>query len=356
MHARTLVAPVLLALPVLASLACLPPNFSAHPRRLAVALEDEGAIGLLSAESGELLDKLPLDDEGMHYHVHNVQGAPDGRMAWATAMADDHTGEHGDMAMEDELIGIDTIDFAIKQRISLGGMVHAAHVVTDGALAWVTTKDGNQVLEVDLDAGEVARSFDLPAGTGPHGVRRTPDGARLIIAGWDGHSLVVLDLASGATTVHDVGGIAVQAAVLPNGGAAFVTVYDTKQVARLDLATDELVRFDLPAEAAGPVQLYPLPDSSGVWVADQGYVDGDPSGNSLFLVDARTGETTLRAEVSPAPHGIVVSADGSMVWTTTVYNDTVDRVDASTGERLGITAVGGAPNGITLLHESGAMP
>lgn len=344
------------ALSLSSALACLPPNFSDHPRRLAVALEEEGAIGLLSADSGELLGKLPLDDDGMHYHVHNVQGAPDGRTAWATAMPDDHSGEHEGMIMADELIGIDTIDFAVTKRISLGAMVHAAHVVTDGALAWVTGKDANQVLEVDLTAGEVTRTFELPDGTGPHGVRRTPDGAHLVIAGWDGHSLVVLDLASGATTVHDVGGIAVQAAVLPNGDAAFVTVYDTTQVARLDLATDELTLVDLPEGAAGPVQLYPTPDSSGVWVADQGFVDDDPAGTSLYLLDATSGAVTLTAEVSPAPHGIVVSEDGAMVWTTTVDNDTVDRVDASTGERLGITAVGGAPNGITLLHASGAMP
>ncbi len=354
MRARPLVAAAVLSLP---SMACLPPNYSAEPRRLAVALEDEGAIGLLSAESGALLDKLALDDDGMHYHVHNVQGAPDGRMAWATAMPDDHTGgDHGSMAMDEQLIGIDTIDFAVTKRIALGAGLHSAHVVTDGALAWVTAKDGNQVLEVDLTAGAVTRTLELPAGTGPHGVRRTPDGTRLILAGWDGHSLVVLDLESGATTVHDVGGIAVQAAVLPDGSAAFVTVYDTKQVARLDLATSELVRFDLPAGAAGPVQLYPTPDSSGVWVADQGFVDDDPAGTSLFLVDASTGATTLTAEVSPAPHGVVVAEDGAVVWTTTVENDTVDRVDASTGERLGITAVGGAPNGITLLHGGGAAP
>lgn len=358
-------ATLLLAALSLSPLACVPTaappqHFGDEPRRIAVALEEEGAVALVSATSGELLGKLSLEDAGLHYHVHNVQGAPDGRMVWATALPDDHSGTgegHEGMSMEDEqLIGIDTVDFAVVKRIPLGPMLHSAHVVTDGSTAWVSAKDGNTVLEVDLEAGEVTRSFELPAGTGPHGVRRTPDGTRLILAGWDGHSLGVLDLESGTTTVHDVGGIAVQSAVLPDGSAAFVTVYDTKQVARLDLVTNELVRFDLPAGAAGPVQLYPTPDSTGIWVADQGFVDGDPAGDSLYRLDAVTGETTLTAKVSPAPHGVVLSSDGTEVWTTTLHDGTVDRVDARTGERVSVTPVGAGPNGISCLHEDGAMP
>ena len=330
-----------------------PPDDAPDARRIVVAVEGEGAVAVIAEADGSLLGKVPFAVGAQDYDVHNVQGDPDGHTVWATAMPMDDSG----MSMkDDELVGMDTADLTITKRIPLGSMQHVAHVVTDGQLAWVTAKDGNVVFEVDLAAGEVVRTLALSAGTGPHGLRQTPDGSKLIVAGWDGHTLDVIDLASGDVTAYDVGGIAVQAAVLPDGSAAFVTVYDTKQVARLALDTNTLELIDLPAGSAGPVQIYPMPDSSGVWVADQGNVGGDPAGESLYLLDGATGAVKLTATVSPAPHGVVVSDDGAMVWTTTVVNGTVDRVDAATGEVVSSTPVGDEPNGITCLHAGGAMP
>ncbi|MCC7111536.1 MAG: YncE family protein [Deltaproteobacteria bacterium] len=355
MYARTTLAVTAL---LAAATACVtneepPPPGGTAARRIVVAIEEESAVAVLSEEDGAVIGEVSLADGDQLYDVHNVQGDPDGRTAWATAMPM----EEGGMSMADELlVGIDTVELTVTKRIALGAMLHVAHVVTDGDMAWVNAKDSNEVIEVDLEAGEVMRRIALPEGTGPHGVRRTPDGTRLILAGWDGQSLAVVDLASGEVTSHDVGGIGVQAAVLPDGSAAFVTVYDTKQVARLDLATDELTLIDLPAGSAGPVQIYPTPDSSGVWVADQGFVNGDPAGESLYLLDASTGAVRTTATVSPAPHGVVTSEDGSVVWTTTLVGGTVDRVDAATGERLSSTPVGEGPNGITCFHDGGAMP
>lgn len=337
--------------------ACLPveepPPPDVDPRRVVVAMEEEGAIAVISEVDGALLGKVSLADGEQAFDVHNVQGDPDGRTAWVTAMPVDN----GGMSMADEeLIGVDTVDLTVVKRIPLGSMLHVAHVVTDGSLAWVTAKDSDELLEVDLAAGTVLRRIALPEGTGPHGLRRTPDGSKLIIAGWDGHSLVMVDVGSGVATAHDVGGIAVQSAVLPDGSAAFVTVYDTKQVARLALDGGEVELIDLPAGSAGPVQLYPMPDSSGVWVADQGFVNGDPAGESLYLLDGQTGALRLTATVASAPHGVVVSEDGSAVWTTTLAEGTVDRIDTATGERLSSTPVGDGPNGISCFHQGGAMP
>jgi DNA-binding beta-propeller fold protein YncE len=349
------------ALALLALAACRPgdePNPDTnepeeHARRVAVAIEEEGSLAVLSEDDASVLGVVSLNVGMQAYDVHNVQADPDGRTAWVTAMPIDDSG----MAMlDDELVGIDTIDLTITKRIPLGSMLHVAHVVTDGEMAWVTAKDTDEVIEVDLAAGEVMRRIALPEGTGPHGLRATPDGSRLIVAGMDGAAMDVIDLATGEVTAYDAGGIAVQAAVLPDGSAAYVTLYDTKQVAKLDLEHHEIELFDLPAGSAGPVQIYPTADSTGVWVADQGYLNGDPAGNSLYLLDAATGAVKLTAEVSPAPHGVVVTEDGARVWATTLVDGTVEQVDATTGERLSSTPVGEGPNGITCFHDGGAMP
>jgi DNA-binding beta-propeller fold protein YncE len=353
---------VFVALALLGASACRPGDGTSDPdtnepaaqaRRIVAAIEEEGAVAVLSEEDASVLGVVSLNVGDQMYDVHNVQADPDGRTAWVTAMPIDDSG----MSMlDDELVGVDTVDLAITSRIPLGPMLHVAHVVTDGAMAWVSAKDTDEVVEVDLAAGEVMRRIALPEGTGPHGLRRTPDGSRLVVAGMDGAVMAVIDLATGEVTSYDVGGIAVQAAVLPDGSAAYVTLYDTKQVAKLDLGHHEIEIFDLPEGSAGPVQVYPTPDGTGLWVADQGYLNGDAPGNSLYLLDANSGAVRLTADVSPAPHGVVVTEDGSRVWATTLVDGTVEQIDASTGERLSSTPVGEGPNGITCFHDGGAMP
>lgn len=323
---------------------------------IAAAVEEEGAVALLDAE-GSLLGKVDLGTEvdGMAVaaDVHNVQTLSDGAHLLATVMP------AGDMEMEgmvEELVIVDVASASVEGRITLGEDLHVAHVVTDDALAWVTAYEADLVLEVDLEAGAVTRSFALPAGTNPHGLRRLPDGSGLVVAGMGDGSMHLVDLDSGEVQSWDLDGRAVQAAALPDGSAAFASIYDTKQVARLDLATYELTVFDLPEDAVGPVQIYPTPDSAGLWVADQGYLEGDSAGEHLYRLDAATGEVTLTANVSPAPHGVVVRANGAEVWTTTLVDGTVDRVDAASGELLSSTAVGDGPNGITCTHDGAATP
>lgn len=323
---------------------------------IAVAVEEEGAVALLDAE-GNLLGKVDLSSEadGMAVaaDVHNVQALSDGARVLATVMP------AGDMEMDgmvEELVVVDVAEAAVLQRIPLGEDLHVAHVVTDDALAWVTAYDADAVLEVDLEAGAVTRTLTLPEGTNPHGLRRLPDASALVVAGMGDGSLHLVDLDSGDVRSWDLDGRAVQTAALPDGSAAFASIYDTQQVARLDLATLELTVLDLPEGAVGPVQIYPTPDSAGLWVADQGYLEGDPAGEHLYRLDAATGEVTLTADVSPAPHGVVVRANGAEVWTTTLVDGTVDRLDAASGELLSSTLVGEGPNGITCTHDGAATP
>jgi len=288
--------------------------------------------------------------------VHNTQAAPDGRTVWTTAMpASGHAGHDGAGA-EEELIGIDAWTLAVEDRIHLGAGLHAAHVVMSGTDAYVTANQADQVIVVDLAGRRVRRAIALPPGTGPHGARLTPDGSRLVVAGMTDGSLHVVELATDRVDSYDLPGRAVQTAVLPDGSAAFATIYDTRQVARLDLGARQLTLIDLPAGAAGPVQLYPTPDSRHLWVADQGLLDGRPAGDELYRLDAATGAVDLVAAVAPAPHGVVVNHDGSRVWTTTLAQGTVQAVDGATGQVVSTTPVGNQPNGITCLHLGGVMP
>lgn len=329
---------------------------------IVAAVEEDGVLAVIDKTSETVRARIDLGAElhgqPVRYNVHNVQGAADGHTVWATAMPADgeHDPSHGGPAPVEELVGVDVAREAIFQRVPLGADLHVAHVVLDGGRAFVTANESDQVLFVDLEAASVTERVDLPAGTGPHGARLTPDGAKLVVAGMGDGSIHVVDTGSRAVRSYDVPGLAVQVAVLPDGSAAFATLYDTLQIARLDLGDGSLRLFDLPADSAGPVQIYPHPDGGSLWVADQGVVLGRPAGDRLYRIDAATGEVIARVTVGEGPHGVVVAPDGDSVWITLLVGGAVQRIAVDDLQVLATVPVGEGPNGITCLHGDGAMP
>ncbi len=333
-----------------------PPTAPGTPTdRIVAAVEDEGVLAILDAEGGALLERVSLAaDADVPVTIHNVQGSGDGAWVWATVMPRAEGG-HAGMAMPEELVGLELGTGAVR-RISLGEELHVAHVVLDGDTAYVSANEADRLLVVDLAEGAVTAEVPLPAGTGPHGLRLTPDRGHVAIAGLGDGSLHLVDTEMLAVASYDLPGLAVQTAVLPDGSAVLATLYDTRQVARLDLAERTLALFELPADSAGPLQLYPSPDSTLVWVADQGVLAARPAGHRLYALDAHTGELVRTVEVGTAPHGVVVEPDGRTVWVTSLGDGAVQAIDAETGAVVSTTPVGEGPNGITCVHEAGSMP
>lgn len=321
-----------------------------------VALQDQASLGFLDG-TGALTHTLDLatevDGQELPWMVHNVQITPDGLTAVATAMAP--MGDTGmAFSVPDELLVIDLASQTLTRRCDLDTGMGIAHVVTDGSTAWATAYTEDILVLVDVATCHELARWPLPAGTGPHGIRRSADGGAFFVAGMGDGSLHRFDL-EGTRTSWDLPGLAVQVAVVPDGSAVFATLIDTLQVARLDLATDTVAIVDLPEGAMGPAQIYPSPDSKSVWVADQG-ATGGIAGHELFQLDAATGALLARVVVSEAPHGVVVSPDGQTVWTTTLGSGTVDRVDVGSLSVVGSTPVGPGPNGISLAVGGSVMP
>jgi YVTN family beta-propeller protein len=331
-----------------------------HREYVIAAVEGDGAAAVLDRLTGKLVATIDLSttsgSEVTRFGVHNVQGSNNGKTAWLTAVPV-HGGAHSHAApAKDQLVGIDLETLAVSTRIDLGSELHPAHVVMSGTTAYVTATDGNSILVVDLAGGKVERTIPMPADTKPHGLRMTRDGKTLVVAGMGRGSVELVDVATGSSRSIALPGRGVQAAVSPVADVGFVSVYDTKQIAHVDLQTAELKLFTLPAGSAGPVQIYPTPDGKGLWVADQGMLGADPTGTKVMLIDTASGAVQQSVTVAPGPHGIVVSPDGKTVWTTTLVNGTVDSIDAATGTVVSSVAVGKQPNGVTCVHSTSAMP
>jgi DNA-binding beta-propeller fold protein YncE len=315
---------------------------------IAVAVESDGEVAFLAEDTAEPV--FTVDVPG--YLVHNVQGAPDGASVWATAVANGGHG-HGKSEATDHLVQIAIDAQAVTQMIELGEGVHPAHVVLHDETAYVALYEADAIAVIDTISGTITNTFELPPGTAPHGLRLLPDGTALVVAGMGSAALLRVDTASGGIDSFALPGRAVQTAT--DGLAAFVTIYDTKQVARLDLEDDTVELWDLPPGSAGPIQAYP--DGHSLWVADQGLVDeGDPGGDTLVQFDVETGEVLQEVQVGGAPHGVVIDPHRGHVWATIIDLGEVVKIDADTGEVLARTSVGNAPNGITCIHTDGAMP
>lgn len=317
--------------------------------RVFVADEDSGTISVIQEGKNALLKQIALPAAPDMYMPHNVQVAPDGQSVWVAAAP---MAEGG---LEKAFV-LDPKSLALVGEVELGTELHVAHVVLDpgSTRAYVTANEGNALLVLDAQEKKLLESIDLGADSGPHGMRYC-DG-RLWIANMTGKSLAEVEPVSGTITKTDLGGVAVQTACTPDEKHVFVSLYDTKEVVRYEIATKALTRISLPAESQGPVQLYPSPDSKSVWVCDQGILSGRPASNRLYRVDVETAQVTGTVEVGRGAHGVVLSDDGALAYVTNLSDDTVSVVDTAKMSKVATVAVGTKPNGISHWHGDGGMP
>ena len=341
-----------------ASLSCA----AATPTEKAyIALEGEGVVAVLDTQSRQIVRRIDLTEPGDGAPVvrapHNVQVAPDGKSVWVTANGHGHHGHDSDLQQSgppptDQVIVIDPRTDAVVHRIDVAPAAHLSHVVVspDGQTAFVNAQNLHRIYRIAAADARVL-GFTGVAGLGPHGIRLAPDGSRAFLALLDGNSLGILDTRSGGMTVVPLGGAPVQAGVTADGRTALASVYDAKQVALYDVASRSLAYVDLPAEAKGPVQLYPTPDSRFVYVADQGFYFGQPAGNRCYKIDLAGRQVVKAIPAGQAPHGVVISADGKFAYLTNLLSDDVSVIDTGSDTEVARIAVGKEPNGISLWSE-----
>jgi YVTN family beta-propeller protein len=167
----------------------------------------------------------------------------------------------------------------------------------------------------------------------------------------------VIDIKTNAIKIVPLTGSAVQTAVIPNSSFVAASVYDTKQMAFYDSATEEVFYIDLPFESEGAIQSYSTPDGRYLYVADQGYYFGKPTSDYVYKIDIENKEVIQRIQAGVAPHGVVVSPDGGKVYVTNLLSDDISVIDTATDKELAKVKVGKMPNGISLWsHQSGGTP
>lgn len=308
-----------------------------------VANEESGTVSVIDVATGEVIETLDLDYKGSMYMAHNIQSAPNHQTVWVTAVPMKEGAEEYAIVMDSRREG--NLEF-----IPVGSEQHVAHVVLDdeSEFAYVTGNESGQVIKIDTKRKQVVERIDLGELSGPHGLRFM-DG-KLYVACMTSSELAIVDVATSSVTKIPMGGIAVQTAVLPILQSVFVSVYDLKEVVRYDISTGDTTRIQLPVGSQGPIQLYPSPDNSKVYVCDQGIVNGNPASNKLYVIDTYTNQVISTVTVGNGAHGVVTSIDGSKIFVTNLADNTVSVIDAATLTVDKTIDVGISPNGITTVE------
>ncbi len=321
------------------------PKTTALKKVVYVADEDDGTITVINAESKAKIKIIDLSYNGEMYMPHNVQVAPNGKTVWVTCVPM----QEG----SDEFVAvIDAVQNTVIKHINVGKEQHIAHVVLDdeSKFAYVTGNESNQVIKLDADSLKEVRRFEIGDNHKPHGMRYYNH--QLFIANMDGKSMSILDINTGQINEIQLGGVAVQTAITPNGAYAFASLYDTREVAVYNIQTQNLTKVKLPEGSQGPIQLYPTPDNKMVYVCDQGVLENRSASNKVYVLDIEMGMIDKTITVGNGAHGIVICNQGTQAYVTNSKDNTISIIDLQTNSVTQTLPVGKAPNGISFWFSS----
>jgi len=325
-------------------------------QKVYVANEWESTVTVIDATTNTIINTINLSQQYygklLSFSAHNVQVWPKWTVVVVTANIAEDEGEWhtAEKANKDEVIMIDPITDTIVWRIRLDKWAHLAHVVvtSDDKVAYASSQDKWKVYIIDLVTKKVKDSITLSDWSQPHWMRLSPDGKYLYVALIGEKWIAKIDTSNYWVKLIPLNWKVIQVAITPDNKYVFASLYNTKSVARYDISTEEIAVINLPDWALWPVQLYPSPDSTFIYVADQWYYFDEPISNSIYKVDINTLSIVEKYTWWKAPHGVVVAPNGEKTYVTNLLSDDVTVINNKENRVESTIAVGKMPNGISI--------
>ncbi len=330
-----------------------------------VASEESGEITVVSVKDRVVMDRISLSSETRGIktvlYPHNVQVAPNNKSVWVTANAylmnmKKNTDMAGmSMDINGEIIVIDPLTDKIIKRMEMGAGLHLSHIVLtpDSNYAIAVAQSGGAIFKINANTYEIEKEIFIEKGSEPHGLRISPDGKTAYIAIMEGKSLGILDIDQMSLTYVPLKGKAVQSGVTPDGKYALASIYYPPSLAVYEISSAKLSYVDLPPRSLGMVQIYPTPNSQFVFVADQGYFFNQFAGEYVYKIDLKEMSIAQTIKAGSAPHGVVVSNDGKLVFVTNMLSNNLSVIDADSGKEIARIKVGRMPNGVSIFYSGG---
>jgi len=199
------------------------------------------------------------------------------------------------------------LSLADGQRLGEAATAPAPHEIVvsrDGRIAVVSEyghrEPGHTLGVYDAHGGQLLRRIDLGRNTRPHGMRFTADGAYVLVTTEGSDALVKVDLEGRIAREFDIGpGKGHMVALSPDGRHAYVSKVEAGTVARVELATGEVLEKPAGDGAEGIA----VARDGSVWVSNR-------EAGTVTVHDPETLDMVAMLDSPGFPIRVTFTADG----------------------------------------------
>lgn len=255
----------------------------------------------------------------------------------------------------------DTIDLAkfgvASESVVLRGSPVEGAVTPDGRHFWVSNykmygPGYSSIADDDCGAGDWEDSFVyridiasmaidavVPTGAVPKFLAVSPDGRRLVVANWCGFDASIIDTEALVELgrVH-LGRHPRGVAITADSAFAYVTVMGAERIDLIDLNTLEIVR-SLPGAGITPRHIILSPDGSTLYSSNH-LMD------TVRSIDLGSGEMIDTVRTGTQTRTMAMADDGASLYVVNYADGTLSKVRTSDMTVLQTVSVGGRPIGV----------
>jgi len=318
-------------------------------------IEESGSVGQLNIleaynTSGDNLhrigralnfthDSLSLEDLGVLAHragfgyvEHVVTGSP----ALSYIHASMRESEKIEIIGPDETYFDDETTGNITLEVPRRTQPSSVSVSPDGSKVYITNYSGHSLTVLNAETNIVEEQISLLVGLNPTDIAITPDGTKAYVVNSGSNNVSVIDLSPGSPPEGhqhlkfiDVGPSPHAIVITPDGNKAYVTNTNDNTVSVIDLTTDEITGTPIDV-GTEPYGIDISPDGSEVLVTNR-------ASNDISFI--RTTDDTVDytiADIDSNPLGIAITPDGTKAYVSNGESNVVTVIDVA-GRTIGPT-------------------
>jgi YVTN family beta-propeller protein len=321
-----------------------PPESTAP--RLYVTNEVSGDLTIIDSGNYNVIATVPLGKRPRGIHA-----SPDRKTIYIAVSGSPIAGPGVDESTlpppdksADGILVFDVATNKVTRTIHGGSDPENFDLSHDGAQLYISNEDDAAVSVVDLASGTVVKSAKV--GEQPEGVKVTPDGKLVYVTNEESGTLSVFDPAAGKVIrTIKVGHRPRSIAFLPDGSRLYVNAENDGAVVPVDTVKAKMLKPILlgkPGEIK-PMALVMSSDGTKLY-------SSTGRGHLVFTIDTATNNPLGSVAVGARPWGIALSPDGKTLYSANGPSNDVSVVDLATNTVTKKIKAGTGPWGVIVLE------
>lgn len=303
---------------------------------LYVANSRDNTVSLISLVSFKLIGDIRVGD-----HVHGVTISSDGKKMFTTSEVDR------------TLVTSDSESHKIIGTVKVPGKPNQIAVTPDGHYVTVPLRDSDGVAIVDVQQQKLVKVLPLNE---PHNSLNTGSNRYMFVSSMGSNEVAVIDFEKMDFSDHiPVGGRPRPFVISKDGKTMYVALANLHGFNIVNIADKKVIqRVKIPSEHPGPPRprdfetpdteshgLVLSADESEVWVTSM--LD-----NSIYIYDLQSNKVAGQVKVGDGPNWVVLSPDGKLVCVSNTGSEDVSIINAKERREVARVKVGKAPKRIAV--------